>query len=141
MSELAVLGCTLAASLDEGVGTISATLAPASMPSQYVLAEGKGVYFDKLVVTVGAGSSVAVSPPPGASSGTGTLAAADTIDILGTAENILDLPSENKAVQKGDKGSKILTFTFPATGGGTVTAPYNVTVEVTEAGQTSVIAS
>lgn len=141
MSELAVTGCTFKASLETGVGTISALMSTMTPPSDFVLAENKGVYFDKITVILGTGSTVTVTPehlPSGATSPTGTLTAIDTIDINGTAS---DIESEGKpAVQKGDSGEKLVTFTFPSSGSGGVPGTFKVTVEVEDAGQSSVVA-
>ena len=140
MSELAVQGCKFSPSLDTGVGTINANLSTSTTPSNVNLVNSNGIFFDKITVNVPAGSSVALTTPPsGATSSTGQLMTADTIDISGTADNILD-ENGKKAVQKGDKGSKSITFTFPAPNGGTVPYAVNVTAEVTDAGQTDVTA-
>ena len=141
MSELAVSECSFEASLDIGEGDINAILSAVSVPSTDVLVNDKGVYFDKITVMIASGSTVVLTTtPPGANSSTGELLVPDTIDIEGTAEDILD--SDNKkAVQKNDSGSKILTFTFPAPHGATVTYPVNVTVKVSDAGQADVIAN
>lgn len=158
MSEVAVQGCTFKASLNTGEGTISpSSLTASSQPSdkdfaivsesteidgEIVVSESdKGIYFDKVTVTVASGTTVTVtSPPETATEPTGTLMSPDTIDIKGTADNILD-SNGKKAVQKGDKGSKSLTFTFPAPQGAVTTGDYEVTVEVDDAGQTDIIAS
>lgn len=141
MSELAVQGCSFEASLDTGQGSISATLSAVSVPSTDVLVNNKGVFFDKITVMVATGSSVTLtSPPPGATSPSGQLLVSDTIDISGTADNILDAGG-NKAVQKDDDGSKKLTFTFPAPQGAVTTYSVNVTVKVSDAGQTDVTAN
>ena len=146
MSEVAVQGCTFKASLNAGEGTISpSSLTTSSQPSDkdfaVVSESDKGIYFDKVTVTVASGTTVTVtSPPETATSTTGTLMSPDTIDIEGTADNILD-SNGKKAVQKGDKGSKSLTFTFPAPQGAVTTGDYEVTVEVDDAGQTDVIAT
>lgn len=142
MSEIAVKGCIFQASLDTGVGTITAGLSTTTEGSNKVAVDSKGVYFEKITVTIASGSSVVLnSIPTGASSNTGTLKTSDTIDISGTADNILDSRSE-VAVQKNDSGSKVLTFTFPtSTSPYEMTYPVNVTVKVSDAGQTYVIAS
>lgn len=141
MSELAVQGCSFEASLDTGQGSISATLSAVSVPSTDVLVNNKGVFFNKITVMVATGSSVTLtSPPPGATSPSGQLLVPDTIDISGTADNILDAGG-NKAVQKDDDGSKSLTFTFPAPQEDVTTYPVNVTVKVSDAGQTDVTAN
>lgn len=136
--ELAVQGCTFKASISPG--TISASCSTSTPASTAVLVNSKGVYFDKITVIVPSGTSVTlVSPPPGATSPSGTLLAAGTIDISATGSNVLD-GSGKKAVLKGDNGSKSLTFTFPAPEGSTTTFAVNVKVEVDNPGQTDVIA-
>lgn len=146
MSEVAVQGCTFKASLNDGEGTISPAGLTASSQSSnkdFVVVSGndKGIYFNKITVTVASGTTVTVtSPPEEATSNVGTLMLPDTIDIDGTADNVLD-SNDNKAVQKGDKGSKSLTFTFQAPQGAVTTGDYEVTVEVDGSGQTDVIAS
>lgn len=143
MSEIAVSWCTFQASLDTGAGTISAVLSTSTQASSKVLVDSKGVYFDKITVTVGLGTSVVLtSVPEGASANTGTIAEVGSIDINGTASDVLD-SSSNVAVQKNDSGSKKLTFIFPSTvpPSYTVLSDVNVTVKVSDAGQTYVIAS
>lgn len=146
MSEVAVQGCAFKASLNTGEGTIAPSSLTASSQTSSknfvsVSESNKGIYFDKVTVTVASGTTVVVtSPPETATSTTGTLMSPDTIDIEGTADNVLD-SNGKKAVQKGDKGSKSLTFTFPAPQGAVTTGDYEVTVEVDDAGQTDVIAS
>ena len=151
MSELAVLGCTLQASLATGTGTIAVPSIPVSNQpsSENFHTNGivdKGIYFDKITAVIPSGTTVTLTPQPaGASSPTSIpLAVADSIDINGTADNILNKDNE-KAVQKGDKGSKAITFTFLDTSAPTpkptITVPVNVTVTVTDAGQTDVTAT
>lgn len=140
MSELAVKGCKFTASLQTGSIVASLSEDPSVLPSKDVLINNKGVYFDKVTAIVPSGSTVTLTAPPsGATSPTGVLNSQDKIDISGTADNILDA-NQKKAVQKGDEGSKSITFTFPAPNGATV--PYAVTVKakVTDAGQTDVTA-
>lgn len=140
MSELTVKGCTLTATVDTSDGTLtcSPTESSTKLPSDYCKVNGKGIYFEKVVAQITSASILALSPPSGATSPTGTFTGQETIDIKGTAEYVLE--EGKKAVQKGDKGSKKITFIFPAQGGGTVTGSYEVTVEVTDAGQTDVTA-
>lgn len=138
MAELAAKGCTFKATISPG--SINASCSAASQPASDKLVGSNGIYFDKITVTVASGASVALtSPPPGATSPTGQLMAPDTIDIAGTAGDILD-SNDKKAVQKGDNGHKTLTFTFPAPNGATTTYGVDVTVEVDDPGQTDVIA-
>ena len=63
--------------------------------------------------------------------------ASGTITIKGTADNTLD-SNENKAVQKNDSTTKMLTFTNPSTG---ATSNIPVTIKIASANQTDVIAS
>ena len=135
--ELAVNGCTFKASISPG--TISAQCSATSQPSTDVLVSNKGVYFEKITVMVPSGTSVVLpSPPAGATAPSGQLMAPDTIDITGTADNVLS--GGKKAVLKGDNGSKSITFTFPGPNGSQVPSPVTVKVEVDDPGQTDVIA-
>lgn len=137
MAELAVQGCTFKASITPG--SISAQCSTTTAPSSDVLVSNKGVFFDKITVTIPSGSSVTLTAPPtGATSPTGNLLAPDTIDISGTASNVLS--GNKKAVLKGDNGSKAITFTFPGPQGSQVPSPVTVKVEVDDPGQTDVIA-
>ena len=137
MAELAVQGCTFKASITPG--SISAQCSTTTVPSSSVLVSNKGVFFDKITVTIPSGSSVTlIAPPAGATSPTGNLLAPDTIDISGTASNVLS--GGKKAVLKGDNGSKAITFTFPGPQGAQVPSPVTVKVEVDDPGQTDVIA-
>jgi hypothetical protein len=144
MSELAVLGCEFKASISPAVGskiTASLSASPSTPPSTDNFVESNGIYFDKVTAIVASGATVVLNTPPaGATSPSGTLTASDTIDISGTASNILD-SSDKKALQKGDKGSKVLTFTFPAPNGTTVPFGVEVTAEISDAGQTDVTAT
>lgn len=146
MSELAVKGCTIEASLEEGKGTISASpLTVTNQPSDKNFVGDNGIYFDKITVQIPETTTVTLTPQPsGASSPTSIpLGASETIDISGTADNILNA-SDEKAVQKDDEGSKTITFKFMNTSSPpspTVTAQVKVIVKVTDAGQTDVIAT
>lgn len=135
--ELAVKGCTFKASINPG--TISANCSTSTTPSADVLVSGNGVFFDKITVTIPSGASVTLtSPPPSATSLSGQLMAPDTIDISGTADNVLS--GGKKAVLKGDNGSKAITFTFPGPNSSIVPYPVTVKIEVDNPGQTDVIA-
>jgi len=135
--ELAVQGCTFKASITPG--TISANCSATSQPANDILVSNKGVCFNKITVMVPSGSRVTLpAPPSGATSPSGQLLAPGSIDITGTGSNILR--SSQKAVLKGDNGSKSLTFTFPGPNGTQVPSPVNVKVEVDNPGQTDVIA-
>lgn len=135
--ELAVQGCTFKASLTSG--SITANCSATSQPANDVLVSNKGVYFNKVTVQVPTGSRVTLpAPPSGATSPSGQLMTPGSIDITGTGSNILR--SSQKAVLKGDNGSKSLTFTFPGPNGSQVPSPVTVKVEVDNPGQTDVIA-
>lgn len=146
MSELAVKGCTIEASLEEGKGTISASpLDITNQPSDKDFVGNNGIYFDKITVEIPATTTVTLTPQPsGASSSTSVpLGASETIDISGTADNILN-GSDKKAVQQGDDGSKTITFKFMNTSSPpspTVEVGVKVIVKVSDAGQTDVIAT
>lgn len=135
--ELAVKGCTFKASINPG--TISANCSTTTVPSADVLIGSNGAFFDKITVTIPSGASVKLpSPPPSAVSPSGQLMAPDTIDISGTAADILS--GDKKAVLKGDSGTKTISFTFPGPQGTQVPYGVSVKVEVDDPGQTDVIA-
>lgn len=139
MSELAVSGCTLTATCE--LGQFSATsVVPSNSPSTDVLVDTNGVFFDKITALITVGVLIPFAPVSGTTN-EGKLASG-TVDISGTASDILDA-SGNKAVQKGDNGKKSLTFVFTTTSTppSTITKDYEIKVEVTDAGQTDVIAS
>lgn len=141
MSEIAVAGCSFSASIDSTLGTISALLSTSTQPSNKVLVQNKGVHKDKITVILGTDSSVILTTPPvGAASSTGVLLDPQTIDIEGTAENVL--VEGKKAVQKNDEGTDSITFYFPDPNGTpTITSDVDVTVKVSNAGQSVVIIS
>jgi archaellum component FlaG (FlaF/FlaG flagellin family) len=147
MSELAVKGCTIEASLEEGKGSISASpLTITNQPSDKNFVGDNGIYFDKITVQIPATTTVTLnSTPEGASTNISeALATPTTIDISGTADNIINVSDEKKAVQKDDEGSKTITFLFKNTASPpspTVQAQIKVIVKVTDAGQTAVIAT
>ena len=120
MSELVVQGCTITITSGQEASTKTIT----TQPSDKVFAEGKGVYFgdmDVKLLTVTQGAFVCEE--------------AD-LTIKGTAGNILN-SSDEKAVQKGDNASGSFTFKNPQ--GSEITA--TVRIEITDAGQTKVIAT
>lgn len=120
MSELAVQGCTVAITSGQSASTIQITTSPSS--DNFV--NDKGIYFgdiDVSLTTITSGSLVCAS---------------GTITIKGTASNILD-SGGNKAVQKNDTATKTLTFTDSSTG---ATSDIPVTIKITDASQTDVIA-
>ena len=144
MSELAVLGCSFKASISPAVGsaiTANLSASPSTPPSTDNFVGNNGIYFDKVTAIVASGATVVLNTPPaGATSPSGTLATPATINISGTASNILD-SSDKIALQKGDKGSNTITFTFPAPNGTTVPFAVVVTAEISDAGQTDVTAT
>lgn len=142
MSALAVKGCTIEASLEEGVGSISTSPQIVSSPSTDNIVGENGIYFDKVSVMIPSGATVTLlTPPTGASSPTSVpLVDPATIDIDGTADNILD-SSDKKAVQEGDEGSDSIVFNFPDTATPptpSITKSVKVIVKITDAGQTVV---
>lgn len=118
MSELAVEGCQVSITSGQSASTIQIT----TQPSDVNFVNSKGIYFgdiDVRLTAITSGSYVCASA---------------TITISGTADNILDADG-NKAVQKGDSGSKSLTFIDPST---QQTKKETVEIEITNAGQTDV---
>lgn len=141
MSELAVKGCSFDKFLDTGKGSVSsATLTVTSQESGDVFVDGNGVYFDTLSVQISSAKVTLTTPPEGATSNVSQSQVLPvTIDIKGTADNILDA-SDNKAVQKDDEGEADVNFLFPAPQGATVPATVKIHLKVSNAGQTDVIA-
>lgn len=140
MSEVAVQGCSL--KISSTAGSISAvSVVPSNSPSSDNSVNNKGIFFDKITALITTAKITPTTPIAGTTN-EGILASG-SIDIAGTASNILDA-NNKKAVQKGDKATKTLTFLFTITPPATPpTTPVNlpVTVEVDDAGQTDVIAS
>lgn len=120
MSELAIQGCQVSITSGQTASAINIT----TQPSSDVFVNNKGVYFGDINVSLTAVTSGSY------------VCASATITISGTAGNILN-SNGDKAVVKGDSGSKSLTFTNPSTSE-QITA--TVRIEVTNAGQTDVIA-
>lgn len=141
MSELAVQGCTF--KISSTAGSISATsLATTTTPSDKDFAENKGIFFDKLTVNI-SGATITPSVPVAGTTNSGVLASG-SIDISGTASNVLD-SNEKSALQKGDKNTKTFSFVFtltptPPSPPYTTNKDFPVTVEIDDAGQTSSIA-
>lgn len=139
MSEVAVQGCSL--KISSTAGSISAvSVVPSNSPSSDNFVNDKGIFFDKITAQITTATITPTTPIAGTTN-TGILTSG-SLDINGTASNVLD-SSNNKAVQKGDKGTKTMTFTFTTTSTPPSTTPVDlpVTVEVDDAGQTDVIAS
>lgn len=137
MSEVAVQGCSL--KISSTAGDISASsVKPSNSPSTVNLVGTNGIFFDKITALI---TNATISATVPSTTNEGKLASG-SIDIAGTASNILD-SNNKKAVQKGDKATKTLTFIFTSTSSppAEVPTPIPVTVEVDDAGQTDVIAS
>lgn len=121
MSELAVQGCTIQITSGQQASLIQIT----TPPSAKVKAEGKGVYFGDIEVSLTAITQGNLSCPSG------------TITISGTASNVLNADGDC-AVQKNDTATDTFTFTDSSSGS---TTDLPVTVLITDAGQTKEIAS
>ena len=138
MSELAVKGCVV--SLSSTLGQLSITSKnPEETQSDENFVGSNGIFFDKVTVDL-SGLTITPATPVAGTTNQGVLSTG-SIDIKGTASDILD-KDDNKAVQKGDKETKTFSFVFtnspPATG--TTPVDFPVTAEITDAGQTDVIA-
>lgn len=120
MSELAVVGCTVEITSGQ---TASAKIIT-TPPSTKVFADQKAVYFgdiDVQLTTLSQGNYV------------NPLA---TITIKATASKNLD-SNGNKAVQKNDSGSQVVTLTDPDSG---ATITPTVTIKISDAGQQKALA-
>lgn len=139
MSELAVQGCTF--KISSTAGSISAvSLATTSQPSSVNLVNNKGIFFDKLTVNITT-ATITPSTPIAGTTNTGILAS-DSIDISGTASNILD-SNGKEALQKGDNNTKTCSFVFtltptPSSPPYTTNVDLPVKVEIDSSGQTDV---
>lgn len=122
MSELAVSGCTV--KITSGQTAISITII--TSPSSDISVNSKGVYFGDIDVTLIAVTQGSFVCPEA------------TLTIKGTASNVLEIAGSKKAVQKNDSATDTFTFTDPST---LVTKDLTVTIQITDAGQTDVIAS
>lgn len=126
MSAVAVLGCTISIDTAGVLGNIHVTVG--KTPSSDVLVENKGVWFDKINVTLDAGATY----------NGGTLKASASWDITGTASNILS--GGKKAVTKDDSGTSAV-LSFVTTSSPPVTYTTTVKAKVSDANQDKVIAS
>lgn len=124
MSEVAVLGCTITFT-DPTIQAVSIEVI--TPPSDKVLVNGKGVYFDSIDVLLTSLTKGGLTCPTG------------TITITGTADNFVSPASDagKSALQKGDKGSATLTFYDSDSDPHAV----DVEIEITDAGHTDVTAS
>ena len=121
MAELAVLGCTI----EITSGQEAAAIVVQSQPSSDNFVGTNGIYFGDMDVML-----------TGVTQGNLTCAEA-SLTIKGTASNILN-GSDEKAVQKNDTATDTFEFTDSSSG---VTSKLPVSIMVTDAGQTDVIAS
>lgn len=124
MSAIAVQGCTISIDTVGVAGVIHVTTGVT--PSDEILIDNKGVWFDKINVTLDAGATY----------NGGTLSSPASWDISGTADNVLN--EGKKAVQEGDNGESAL-LSFPMSSGGAQQT--KVKAKITNAGQDVVIAS
>lgn len=140
MSEIAVQGCTFSASIPELEGSLISYSVTPPIPSTLNLVDNKGIYAGEITVTLNAGVTATLT---GYTTVSPTTSPVD-VKIQGTADNVLELSNgtEKKAVQKGDKGTGTLSFeAVPSGSTAPILVAVSVTVEVTNAGQTVVIAS
>jgi hypothetical protein len=119
MAELAVKGCKVKITSGQQAVTIQIK----TSPSSNIDVGGKGVYFGDIDVALATISQENL------------VCSSGTITIKGTAANVL--AGSDKAVQKGDNATDTFTFTDSSSG---ATTDLPVTVEITDAGQTDVIA-
>lgn len=137
MSELAVKGCTV--EISSTAGNIDASsIEITSDASTDVLVGDNGVYFDKISVLI-SGVTLKTTVPSTTNEG---IIVSESLEIEGTASNILN-GSDEVALQKNDSVTKTLTFTFTTTSSppSTTTADFPVTLKITDAGQSDIIAS
>lgn len=120
MAELAVKGCTVSITSGQQAASIQ-IVTPASSD---ISVGSNGVYFGDISVSLSSITMGSLMCPSG------------TVTIKGTASNVLS--GSDKAVQKNDNGTETLTFTDSSSG---ATSSLPVTVQITDAGQTDVIAS
>lgn len=120
MSELAVKGCTISITSGQEASAKLIT----SQPSDKVLVGSNGVYFGDMTVKL-------TSVVQGA-----FVCEEAELTIKGMASNVLNSDDE-KAVQKGDNASDNFTFKNPQG----ATQSFLVRIEITDAGQTDVIAT
>jgi hypothetical protein len=119
MSELAIKGCTIRINT-AGVSAVSKEIT--TPPSSDNFVGNNGIYFGTISVTLTSLSQGNLQCPVG------------VITIDGTNDDVFNA-SNQKAVQKGDKGSAELTFTDSSSG---TTIVLSVEIEVSDAGQTDV---
>lgn len=145
MSEIAIQGCTFEATIPELTGSLTSYQVNPSQPSQNVLIGGgevfHGVYSGTIQVTIPAGATAVLTSYPSPAFTVSPTVSPASVSITGTAGNCLE-NSTDPCLQKGDKGTGELIF--PVTENSsqtTISVPVSVTVEITDAGQTDVIAS
>ena len=125
--ELAVDGCTLSIQAGGGTGDISITTLPSIKAKK--VPESKGIYSGDMIIAVSNGVN--------GSCGTSAKATGGGSIVPTSIKNKV----ENKSViRTGDKNLVpiLMTGTEPASPSGTKACTYNITVEVTDAGQTKI---
>ena len=121
---LAVQGCTL---LIQGGTGPAPTIT--NQPSSNIKVNGKGVFFGQIAFSLSGVIAGDIVTPTGSYPGT----------IQGTGANVLE--SSKKAVLEGDVSATVtVRGTKPGPNGSQLPAQGNVTVKVSVAGQTDVIA-
>lgn len=126
MANIAVKGCTL--EISSGGSGPEPTVD--SSPSDDVLVNGNGVFFDEIQFSVSGVTAGDIANADGKGSGT----------IKGTGDNILDA-SGDKAVLEGDESAEITVEGTKPSQSGPTYASGKIKVKVSKAGQTDVIAS
>ncbi len=117
---LAVLGCTI----EITSGQQAVAMVVKTQPSQKVSVGGKGVYFgDMEVMLTGVTQGSLVCPEA-------------TLTIKGTAAKVLNADGD-KAVQADDNATDKFTFTDSSSG---ATTSLPISIQITDAGQTDVVA-
>lgn len=127
--EIAVQGCQVTYTVDNGSVTLSAQLSQASGP---VASNGNTAYIEKIMCTIASGTVNLNTPPGSASSGSGTVPPGQII-IEGTSQKTAS--EEKPFVLKEDEGKQTFMCIFPASSGGTISAPVTIKAQVTDAGQ------
>lgn len=122
---IVVKGCTL--EISSGGSGPEPTVD--SSPSDNVLVNGKGVFFEEIKFSVSGVTAGDIANADGEGSGT----------IKGTGASILDA-SGNKVVLEGDESAEITVNGTKPSQSGPVSASGKIKVKVSKAGQTDVVA-
>lgn len=140
MSEIATSGCTFKASISSTDGSLISYQVTPPSASDKILVNNAGIYSGEISVTVDSGASAVLASYPTPGFTVSPTVSPATVKIKGTASNVLE--DDNKCIQKGDSGKGTLTFPVANNNtGATFTVDVEVTVEITDAGQTDVTAS